>query len=212
MLASLCPSSAARICRTCTNMPRSTGRCRRCQPGWRKRRNRYVFTFAARPLLDLFGRVFMSTGAAVPACASLCKMAAISALSCTRRLSTNTQCSDPVPPRAPSWEHDDSIFYSRARLCSLVSPESALDGTKESRDFSPLHHFVDFLCGGGGGAGAGLSPAGPSASGGQGETLSPPRPLWQLGVACWQLRLRHVCGAPAALREPGQRVPNQPFI
>lgn len=64
MLVSPCPSSAARICRTCTNMPQSTGQYRRCQRGWKKRRNRYVILL----LPDwrwIFGGIFIARGAAM---------------------------------------------------------------------------------------------------------------------------------------------------
>lgn len=65
MLVSLYPSSAARICQTCTNMPQSTGQCRRCQLGWKKKRNRYVFFISGRLLLEYYGSVFVPMGAAM---------------------------------------------------------------------------------------------------------------------------------------------------
>lgn len=65
MLVSPCPSSAARICRTCMNMLRSTGQCHRCRLGWKKRRNRYVSVFAGRTTADHFGCVIIASGAAM---------------------------------------------------------------------------------------------------------------------------------------------------
>lgn len=38
------PSSVVRIYQTYTNMHQLTGQCRRCQRGWRKKRNRYALT------------------------------------------------------------------------------------------------------------------------------------------------------------------------
>lgn len=80
--------------------------------GMEKEEESVCFFYCCPTCVGLLEQCFHVEGRHYVACASLCKMAAISALSSTRRISMNTEYCEPVLPQLLLKGRSGAIFYS----------------------------------------------------------------------------------------------------